>query len=312
MTPQAYSEPSRSSRKSSKKIFTGGKKMLIIALVLMSFIFPTVSAVCDLEASLINQDPYPAVPGDYVKLLFQLKGLEDPSCENIYFELVEEYPISLDPGDDAVIHRAGGTFTKDFESHLTMPYKVRVDPDALNGDTPIEVRYASTSLATSIPATFHSSTFNLNIQDVKSDFEIFVKEYSPSTNVLTFEILNIGETDIEALTIEILPQEGIIVKGASRNIIGSLDSNDFTTADFEAKPSKGNIDLIIYYTDSINVRRFINKTVMFDPEPFEGRNDGKSSNTTTYLIVLVILGSIGYYFYRRHKKKQEKKKLLRS
>ncbi len=289
------------------------KKRLIVAFLLTVLVFPTlVSAACNLEASLINQDPYPAVPGDYVRLLFQLKGLEDPSCENIYFELVEEYPVSFDPGVDSVTNVRAGTFTKNFNSYLMMPYKVRIDADALDGDTPFEVRYASTSLSTSIPATFYSSEFNLNIQDVKSDFEIFVKEYKPSTNVLTFEILNIGETDIEALTIEIIPQDGIVVKGASRNIIGSLDSNDFTTADFEAKPSKGEIDLIIYYTDSINVRRSINKTVMFDPEPFEGRNNGESSNTTTYLILLVIIGSIGYYFYRRHKKKQEKKKLLRS
>ncbi len=288
------------------------RKGLIVVFVLTVFVFPTlVSAACDLEASLINQDPYPAVPGDYVKLLFQLKGVEDVGCENIYFELIGEYPISFDPGVNPVTTVKAGTFTSNFNSFLMMPYKVRVDSDALDGDTPVEVRFVSTPFPTSVPQTFFSKEFNLNIEDVKSDFEIFVKEYNPSTNILTFEILNIGETDIEALTIEILSQEGVVVKGASRNIIGSLDSNDFTTADFEAKPSKGNIDLMVYYTDSINVRRALNKTVYFNPEPFEGRNTGESSNSTLYLIILVVIGSIAYYFYRRHKHRQAEKKLLR-
>lgn len=289
------------------------KKGLFVVFVLATFVFPILVSAdgCTLNASLINQDPYPAVPGDYVKLLFQLRGVENPSCENIYFELVEEYPISFDPGVDSVTTVKAGTFTKNFNSFLMMPYKVRVDSNALDGDTPVEVRFASTSLPTSIPKTFLSNEFNLNIEDVKSDFEIFVKEYNPSTNVLTFEILNIGKTDIEALTLEIISQEGIVVKGASRNIIGSLDSNDFTTVDFEVKPSKGNIDLLVHYTDSINIRRTLNKTVYFDPKPFEGRNKGEGGSSTFYLIILIVVGSIAYYFYRRHKRRQEKKKLLR-
>ena len=32
------------------------------------------AGVCDLDVSLINQDPYPAIQGDYVKLVFQVDG----------------------------------------------------------------------------------------------------------------------------------------------------------------------------------------------------------------------------------------------
>jgi len=268
------------------------------------------AATCDLDATLINQDPRPAVPGDYVELLFQLKGLENFDCENIYFELVGRYPISFDPGVDSIITVKAGTYTKNFNSNLVVPYKVRVDSDALDGNTPLEVRYGSSKSTSYVfPESFLTEEFDLNVKDVRTDFEIFIKNYDPKTNTLTFEILNIGKSDVEALTLEILEQSNIIIKGSSRNIIGSLDSNDFSTAEFEAIPEAGNVDLIIYYTDEINVRRSINKTVSFFPEYFKDRSSDEKSNLTLYLIIFVIIVGVAYYFYRR-RKHENRKKLL--
>jgi len=49
---------------------------------------------CNLDVSLINQDPYPATPGDYVKLVFQVNGVSNPQCGTVEFELLEQYPLS--------------------------------------------------------------------------------------------------------------------------------------------------------------------------------------------------------------------------
>lgn len=288
------------------------KRGLIFVVIIISILFLSLvqAQACNLDATLINQDPRPAVPGDYVELVFQLTGLEDPGCQNVYFELIEIYPISFDPGVKSITTTEAGTFTKNFNSNLVIPYKVRVDSDALDGNTPLEVRYAFSSSSSLIfPESFKTEEFDLNVKEVKTDFEIFIKDYIPRTNILTLEILNIGKSDVEALTIEILPQNNIIIKGAPRNIIGSLDSNDFSTADFEALPEAGNIDLIIHYTDEINVRRSINKTVSFDPKFFKDRNTGEKSNSTLYFIIFIIIAAIGYYFYRK-RKHEKRKKLL--
>ena len=53
-------------------------------------------------------------------------------------------------------------------------------------------------------------------------------------NEITIEVLNIEASDIEALTIEIPKQDNIEVKGPNKIVVGDLDSNEYTTAEFEA------------------------------------------------------------------------------
>ena len=261
---------------------------------------------CNLEASFINQDPYPAVPGDYVKLVFQLEGLENTNCGQVTFKLLETYPLIFDPETNPVISVTAGTFTRKFSSSLLAPYRVRIDENALDGENPIEVEfsYDSTSVVATGRAT-KTKQFDLIVEDVKADFEITIKNYNPSTNILTLEILNIGESDIEALTLEISDQENINVKGSFRNIVGDLDSNDYTTADFEAIPSNGEIRINILYTDSINVRRNLEKTIIFDSKYFEGRSNGGGTSGWVYLLLLVIIAGIIYWWYKRQKRKKK-------
>ena len=276
---------------------------LFLALsILFSFAF-TSALACDLEISLINQDPYPAIPGDYVKLVFQIDGVENPECGTIQFELLEQYPLIFDPNFDPKIIIDAGTYQKDFSSFLIAPYKVRVDEDALDGDNPIEVQYKTGPMGVQL-----SNQFNLNIEDSRADFEIHIKDYNPTTKELTFEILNTADSDVEALTIEIPKQNNIIIKGPKINIVGDLDSNDYTTASFEAIPSKGEITLKISYTDTINERRSLEKTVIFEPEYFEDRTNGKQKMSIwLYLFWLLIIISVIRYFYLRRKRKKKLK-----
>lgn len=276
---------------------------LFLALsILFSFAF-TSALACDLEISLINQDPYPAIPGDYVKLVFQIDGVENPECGTIQFELLEQYPLIFDPDMEAKITINSGTYQRDYSSFLIAPYKVRIDQDALDGDNPIEVQYK-----TGLSPAYVSKQFNLNIEDSRADFEIHIKDYSPTSKELTFEILNTAESDVEALTLEIPKQDNIIIKGPKTNIVGDLDSNDYTTASFEAIPSKGEITIKISYTDSINKRRYLEKTVLFEPEYFQDRTNGKQKMSIwLYLFWLLIIVLVVRYFYLRHKRKKKLK-----
>lgn len=272
-------------------------------LLLLNFVF---ASQCLLEPQLINQDPYPAVPGDYVELVFQVSGVQNPECGEVSVSLVDKYPIKLDPNQIVTKTVAAGTFTKDYSSFLMVPYKVRIDEDALDGGNPIELSYSSDYQG---KTSTYSKNFTLNVENVKADFEIFVKDYDATTKTLTFEVLNIAESDVQALTIELPKQDSINVKGSNRNIVGDLDSNEYTTADFEATPLSDKIRLTVYYTDSNGVRRTIEKEVEFDSSYFENRNgDTKQSNTGTYVVLIIVLGLVAYYFYRRHKRKHAQKK----
>jgi len=273
-----------------------------LGIVFILLFLEMISAVCTLNVSMINQDPYPATPGEPVKVVFQINGVSSPDCKTVEFEVKENFPFTIDPETENPLSIISGTYSTTYSSYKLAPYKIRIDEDALEGDTPIEVLYSSSSSNAKT-----SQKFNIYIEDTKADFEIFVKDYNANTRALTLEILNIENVDIEALTIEIPKQENIEVKGANRVVVGNLDSNEYTTAEFEAIMKEGEIDIMIYYTDSINVRRQIDKTIAFDPSYFTDLSRDKTSQP--YWLYFIIVAVIALFAWRKYKKHQLKKKL---
>jgi len=261
------------------------------------------AANCELSVTMLNQDPYPAVPGDYVEMVFQIAGIENPECGTVVFSLVEKYPLVFDPGMDATVTIDSGTFTKDYSASKIIPYKVRVDENAINGNSPIEVSFSSKGYGN---RSYLTKSFDLSIEDVKADFEIFVKDYNFGTNIMTFEVLNIADADIEALTFEIPSQDGVVVKGSNRNILGDLDSNEYTSAEFELRSSINKIDVNLLYTDKIGVRRSMSKVVSYDSDYFVGRKaDSSGRSVLTYVIWAAVILFVVYFVYKKFKKKKQ-------
>jgi hypothetical protein len=279
-------------------------KRVILSVIFLMFAISLVSASCDLDVEIINQDPYPAVPGEYVDVVFQITGVENSDCKDVIFSLSPEYPFSVDYGTDTRVKIKGGTYTQNFNSFLMAPYKVRVDKDAIGGNNTLTVKYSTDRTESS----YITKKFDINVDDVETNFEVFIKDYDYTKRSITFEILNSGENDVESLILQVPKQDNIIIKGSSSNIIGALDSNDFTTASFEATPSEGEIKINIIYTDLVNNRRTIEKSVYFQPEYFQERlRDEKSNPTSWYIVGALILLALVFYFYKRHKKKLKRK-----
>jgi hypothetical protein len=274
-----------------------------VTLILLVLSIAITSAACDLSTTLINQDPYPAVPGDYVKLVFQIDGINGADCSYITFNLIKDYPIQFDPGELGIRTFEEIEYIKDYETNILVPFEVRVDPEALDGANPIEARVQNRGDAPQI------ETLNLEIEDVRADFEAHIKDYNYKTNEMTLEVLNIEESDIEALTVRIPKQGNIIVKGANQVIVGDLDSNEYTTADFEAIPSNGEITIELSYSDAINTRRTITKTVSYDSSYFTGRMaDQKTRSKWTYIFWAAIIIAIIYWIIKKTKKKKHHKR----
>jgi len=270
---------------------------IILLLAVFSFIGLATAETCNLEISMLNQDPYLAIPGDYVKVVFQINGLENTNCGIVTFGVKENYPIYLDPDTQNPITINSGTYQKDYSSSSQVSYKLRLDENALDGENPIEVYYSTGT-------TNIVKEFNLTVKDTRADFEVYVKDYNYATNEITFEILNTAKVDVESLTIEIPKQDNVEVKGSNRVIVGDLDSNEYTTADFEAILPKGetNIEINIIYTDSINVRREMQKMVDFDSSYFTDRTADQKSQP--WLLYIIIIAVVGFFIWRRIRKKR--------
>lgn len=276
---------------------------ILLAAVLCTFGIVTAANPCAPQISIISQDPYPAIPGDYVKVVFQIAGLENPNCGIITFGINENYPIHLDPNTQNPITINSGTYRKDFSSFYLAPYKLRLDENALDGENPIEVYYSAGSSSV-------VQDLNITVQDTRADFEVNVKNYDYTTRILTFNILNIAKNNVKALTLEIPKQNGIEIKGANRVVVGDLDSNEYTTADFEAILPQGqtNINLSVIYTDSINARRQIQKIANFDSSYF---TDVNAKKKIPWFWIILIVAVVAFFVWRSIKKKKREKERMK-
>lgn len=282
-----------------------GRGVMLLALFMFSLI-GVYAAGCNIQVSLVNQEPLPAIPGESTKLIFQVDGIENKECQTVEFELLANYPITLEPGQTSKYTIESGTYTQNYQSFFMAPYKVIVNKDAIDGEALVEARYRFGG-----NEGYVTQQFNLEIEDVRANFEVYVKDYDAATNTLTFEILNTAESDIEALTIKVPEQENIQIRGSNINIVGDLDSNEYTTADFKAIPKDGEIKLLISYSDQINERRVVEETVVYNGKYFSYADSGKKGGAGGWIILLIIIAVIAYFVYRRKKKKKAMKDKLK-
>jgi hypothetical protein len=274
---------------------------IFLTLVLISGISAD-GVLCSPTIQLISQDPSLASPGEYVKLVFQIEGVTDSSCGTVNFELKNEYPLIFDSGASNTYSFEAGFFQRTYGTFATVPFKVRINEDAVDGDSQIETLISYEGIKGVV------NNFSISIQDLSSNFEIYVKNYDINTNIITLEILNIGKSNTKAITLILPPQDNIIVKGPNKNIAGDLDSNEYTTADFEVSGVGGKVQIQIEYTDEVNVRRSLDKTIEFDPNYFIGRKaDEKKTSLWTYIFLSVVILILVLWIYRRYKRSKHRK-----
>src|SRR3989344_192675 len=272
-------------------------KLIIIAFLFI-FLIQFSSGLCNINPSLINQDPNPAVPGETVKVLIQLKGVENPECSTVIIEFLDEYPFSLDPGYTKLQTIQGGTYVRDFNSFWMIPYKLRVDENALDGDQPAKIRTGIISSSNLSKIT----EFNLTIEEVRTDFIITLDSYSFSTNKLVLGIVNIGEKNAQAITVEVPEQDNALTEGGHVKILGELDSNEDTTIMFDAILNSGPIKINLEYNVQIGVRRILTKEVLFSEVAFEGTRETSSISLTSIFLWLLVAGIIVYLFISRRRR----------
>jgi hypothetical protein len=280
-------------------------KRVMGVFVMLVFLFTFVSATktCNLDMTIINQDPYPAVPGENVDVVFQITGVQTTDCGKVSVILNEKFPFSIAPGNSNERSLQSPTFLRGYENFWVVPFTLKVNKNALNGNQKAEFILSSKDGQSQI-----IKEFNINVKDVTTNFEVFVRNYEKSDGILTLEIINIGENDIKSLVIEIPNQESVRIVGSERQTIGILDSNEDTTLRFiTSKVKEGDIQVKIIYNDLINHRRELTKELAFNPSLFESVNNKKSLGISTYLLIILIILLVVNWFYKKHKTKKIKK-----
>ena len=157
-------------------------------------------------------------------------------------------------------------------------------------------------------------SFDIEVKDARTDFEVSIQDYNPTTNIITFGIINIGKIDAQALTLNLPVQDNIDLKGSSTVVVGSLNSNDDTTATIYGVPKEGEIKVNIDYNDVNGVRRTLEKSAVFTKAIAE-KNVTQSQPKGAYfylfwlIIIILVVMFVRNYF---RKKKEKNNRFLRN
>jgi hypothetical protein len=282
---------------------------------------------CVLNVNLIEQDPYPAVPGEYVNLVFQMSGIDNSNCNGTKFGLIPEYPFSLD-NNETMRSLASYAYLPNQNVVWTIPYKVKVDKDAVNGENEIKVRYGEGDSWN----VYMTKSFNISVQDLRTTFDAVVQEISGSD--ISIAIANTGMHTANAMVVRIPEQGNFEVSGTNGQMVGNLASGDYTIVSFSVIPKRsrratpeqanstlnGNsLKVQIDYTDGIGERRtsileiplnlnsiYGNSTLAsyrsINGSVFQRRQSSSNNNLASkwyfWAAIAVVLG-IGIYYYRK-------------
>lgn len=94
------------------------------------------------SANFVNQEPDPAEPGSYVEVRFKIENLGSAKATDVIFEVLPEFPFSLDPGESA-IRRLGDVEARQVGNNAyIIHYKLNVDVNAVDGNNDLNLRYS--------------------------------------------------------------------------------------------------------------------------------------------------------------------------
>ncbi|MBU5689491.1 MAG: hypothetical protein KQA41_04720 [Candidatus Aenigmarchaeota archaeon] len=292
------------------------KKYYIIAVLLI--VIATVKADnCYLQVKLLNQDPYPAEPGNYVKIVFEVTGIENPTCNGASLKIMPEYPFYLDQDSDSVQTIKGG-YISEFKTSWLAGYKLRVDKNALTGDYQLKIQYQP---GQKINENAIQKTFPIKVEDVQTKFDVIVQDQS--SNIVSLGIINVGKNTANSVIVKIPEQENFMTTGISEQIIGNLAAGDYTLVSFDIMPKKNTsrisneLTVQIDYTDILGERRSTTKNVnvVFRGNttlPFvrsqQFRNSQNQTRFQWYYIVAALAAVVTIYIFIKkivHKKKDQ-------
>jgi hypothetical protein len=258
--------------------------------------------------SLVNQDPLKADPGSYVDLTFKIENNGTGIAQNTTLEFVPEYPFSLNPGMSPIVNLGTINGLQGGTNAFLAKYRVRVDNNAVDGDNELTIR-----LSEGTGSSYTISNFNISVSNPRTDFDIIAQDST------TLAVANIGSNTASSVIVSIPQQQSFRVSGAASSIIGSLNAGDYTLVTFQfvqsinnnatrnftrggvsVEPSlpssSGNITVDVSYTDTLGIRRIVEKSV---PYISSGNTTGmtftRSGQTLTFNsgITYIVIGVVG-------------------
>jgi len=275
------------------KIFALFIILLIPSLVLGQTTLTTYEAPSQTPSFSVNQikyDPYPAEPGEYMTLWIEVYNTGTKTAEDVTFELIPEYPFSLDPNEDAIRYFSSipGLFD------VVLQYKIRVDSNAVDGWNEIKLRYKIGN------GNWIETKQEIYVNKAPNKAELvplFVSTepipYPGGETTLSVDIANIAPGSAYYTIVE--AESPIAMIPVNKIFVGTLDADDFDSVKFELKinedvlPGKYPVYIRAYYKDEDYKKVVDNGTVYIQVYPKEEAIKEIKPQTPWYMYLAYII-----------------------
>lgn len=183
------------------------KKMYFIMLLVMIITLSATAFALEAPAiniSLMNQDPDPVGPGEYVELRFSVQNTRGGTvADNFQIELVPEYPFSADKSENLLRNLGDLPALGDGSNVFVVKYKIRVANDAVQGDIPIKIRYKHNNLV------WVTREFDVQIQTLDSNLAIVSVVSNPEKikpgdeAKISVKVKNMADSTLKDITLKL-------------------------------------------------------------------------------------------------------------
>lgn len=170
----------------------------IVGLLLVFILTPSVLATTGLSVSVSKYEPYPATPGQIVKVWLLVQNTGDTDAKDIQVEIVPQAPFTL-YNDDGIKNISILGVQKDY----LIDFNLKVDDNAVEGINNLQIKYSSGTAFTqekNVDIYVQAKDSTLTIDSVKMD----PTELSPgSDGTLTISVKNNAPSTMTDLSMKL-------------------------------------------------------------------------------------------------------------
>jgi len=223
----------------------------------------------NVKITLINQEPMPAEPGEYLKLRFRVENIGVDPAKRVEVQLVPKYPFRFDASDQGLrdVSALGGWQTR--AEGVVIEYRLRVDEDAVEGAENITIRYKvdqSPWVGQEFEIQIRTIDAFLNIESIST---IPTRVQPGEFTDLKIHVTNLADSRLKDLRFKLDFNNIDIAPAAATNekTILDLKAHENATVTFrvivdaDAESRVYKIPLSIEYQDEVGTKYYRNHTV---------------------------------------------------
>ncbi|MEM2139082.1 MAG: hypothetical protein QXM96_02930 [Candidatus Woesearchaeota archaeon] len=179
------------------------KFFITFILLIIAFGFANAQTPA-INITLMNQNPDPVSPGNYVELRFKIfNSKPDTIAENFQIMIEPKYPFSLDSNEEKVKNLGSLVGYGNSQNVQIVKFKVRVDEKAVEGLNPITIKYKHNRL------DWLSQDFNVDVQAVDANLAIVSVKTEPEKikpgeeAIVNVKLKNMAMTALKDITLKL-------------------------------------------------------------------------------------------------------------